>query len=242
MKRACVVKPHNAGLFSLINKVVTCLRIYESVHVDWSEGCIYGDCWTELFEPTAPPTGEFDTIVDYPFMDMTAANAGNLYENQGWGWRKNFHELWERLHVRSDIMADVDEMAEGTPFVSAIIRSDFHAAEQVNKRSQTLDEYAREFSQLNAERYFIMSSDEETLAWMNERFQCFWVALKKEGRMKTRGDTEIHTSVAQTPEDARWVLLEVMIAARATTLVHPVSNMATAALYINPDMKNVYLR
>lgn len=88
MNRSCIVRAHGAGLFSNVNKVLTCLRIYDHVHVDWSKagpndpafkygGSFYGDCWDTLFSFNDPPPKEpYDTIHQYPFYEITDACAG----------------------------------------------------------------------------------------------------------------------------------------------------------------------
>src|SRR6476660_2501946 len=98
MNQNCIVTAHGAGLFSNINKVLVCLRLYDTVFVDWSKagendpsfkfgGSFYGDCWHDLFfdSTTRPAQGQYDVVHQYPFYDITGACAGILYQNPEWG-------------------------------------------------------------------------------------------------------------------------------------------------------------
>lgn len=239
---ACIVKPHRAGLFSNINKVITCLRMYDHVHVDWSEGSLYGDCWSDLFEPTSFPEEPADIITDYPFYDLTAACAGILYQNESWGWRNTLHPLWEKLGVRKDLIDRALKMTLTVPLeaTGVIIRNDGHAGEQLSGRSQTLNEYAKAIEAVGNRHIFTMSGDLESLKWLNERFLVWHPADTK--RTKTRSDPDRHLAEPQTPEDAKQVMIELLAIANCRTLIHPISNMATAALYINPNLKSIYLK
>ncbi len=78
----------------------------------------------------------------------------------------------------------------------------------------------------------------ETVEWMKARFPVTY--FEDTPRMKDR-NSDRHLNVPQTFKDARRVLVEVMVLSAGRALVHPVSNMATAALYINPEIQSVYL-
>ncbi|MFC7339385.1 alpha-1,2-fucosyltransferase [Haloferula chungangensis] len=53
---------------------------------------------------------------------------------------------------------------------------------------------------------------------------------------------EYHKSRVQTVEDAVNCLVDALIMSRCQHLIHSVSNIATAALYIHPEMSHTYLR
>jgi len=237
----CLVVPHHAGLFSNINKVVTCLRAYDRVGIDWSYGSLYGDCWNDLFEPMPRPEGPVELVSEFPFYDITAACAGILYQNACWHWRSRYNLCWRKLRVRKELLESVPFGREGD-FVAVQIRSNAIAGEQLSGRMQTLDEYAFALSKVLREgsAVFVMSSDEESLQWMRDRFPCFY---RPDVRRGARRDLpEPHLSVPQTAEDAKNCLLEVLMVAQCRAFIHPVSNMATAALYINPQLESIYLK
>lgn len=240
--RACVVKPHHAGLFSLINNVITCKEIYDVVHVDWSQGCIYGDAWKHLFAETILPDGPHEILTGYPHQALTYKNAADYYVSNE-PWRERYNAIWSTLGVREEItdMADIFAIrfASLDP-VSVLVRSHEHAGEQVSNRSQELDEYAREIEKLQTRNLivFVMAADWQTIEWFGDRFPVAFHPATK--RLLTRhGDR--HLKEPQTIEDAKQCLVEALIIARTRALIHPVSNIATGALYINPSLTSVFL-
>jgi hypothetical protein len=241
--RSCLVKAHRAGLFSNINKVISTMRIYDNVGVDWSEGCVYGNCWDKLFSPAPPPHDPMDVIYDYPIYDITAACAGILYQNPCWMWRPVFHGLWDRLQVNPEITSKANALvAPGSDVVAAMVRSHIHAGEQLSNRSQPIEEYARtyESSRGPGTSLFIMASDDETVDWFKARFNC--IVFPGVSRARTRDSAELHLSTQQGHTDAENCLIEVIAASNCAKLIHPISNMATAALYINTKLESIYIR
>lgn len=242
-KNWCIIRQHQAGLFSNINKVLVCMDYYENIHVDWSPSLIYEDCWKDLFEPTTPPPYACDVLHDYPDLNLTCVNVASAYVgNQDWRSRLNAH--WLRLRVKDHISKMADDFVKSKfkeRTVSALIRSDFHGVEQVNGRSQSMEEYALRFKSLDNGNtvFFLMSAHQDALEWLGQRFPCVW----RDGppRSPKRTDPEPHLQRKQTAKDAIECLVDVMVSARATAFVHGVSNMSTAVLYINPNIVSHFL-
>lgn len=245
--KACIVKPHRGGLFSLINNVITCMGLYDHVHVDWSEGCMYGghcdgNIWNHLFEPTDPVTGIHKVIYDYPNQLLTYRNPAKLYPYSQ--WRHFYHELWrKKIHVRDPILNAVDNFIgfrKLGDYISVLVRAHSHAGEQPTEKSQSLDAYAAaiEAAGSPAKPVFLMAGDHETVEWFKARFPV--VYFEDTPRSDTRDDDR-HLLVSQTVWDAKRVLTEALVASQGETLIHPVSNISTACLYINPNLRSVYL-
>lgn len=246
--KSCVVVSHRAGLFSLINKVVLCATIYDHVHVDFSQGHEHsykgGNLWEALFEPTIPPTGEFDTILEYPDYSITGGAAGKLYQS-GDEWREKYHQAWKRFRVKPELLEAAARFAlrhwgVSSDVVAVLIRCTEHSREQLSGISQPLDEYAKAFERIRKPKAIlhVMSGDKESLVWFEERFPRV-TYVGSVTRVPTR---DIDLSLQpQTRGDAMQCLVEVLLLSRARALIHPVSNMATAALYINPQLESVYL-
>ncbi len=249
MNQACIVRAHGAGLFSNINKILVCLRIYETVYVDWSlagendpafryGGSFYGDCWHDLFfDSTQKPTEGYDTVFQYPFFEITDKCAGILYGHPEWNWREAYNKAWKRLSCV------VEPVPVGPGTIGVMVRSDALGGEQLSGQSQPLEQYAEAIDRESAsENIFAVSSDSESIEWLQRRYLnrlYFSSAIKRNAR---RSDAEQHLTVPQTKKDACDVMREVLALARCKTLIHPISNMATAALIINPELKSVYLK
>ncbi len=241
----CLVRAHHAGLFSNLNKVLTAMDIYEHTSVDWT-GSIYSpelDLFPRLFERLPPPTVPFTVVTDYPDEWLTGLRAAQLYTNNG-RWRTRCHELWNRLTVRPWIKAlatsFVKEHFAKSTVVTVLVRADTHSGEQVSGKSQPLEAYAVaiENELRDGTKVFVMCQDETSIAWLSSRFPV--VAHPSTKRVPHR-DQDRHLTEVQTHEDAAMVLEEALIAAETDTLIHPVSNIATALYYINPSIKGIYL-
>lgn len=244
--KACIVRPHNAGLFSLINNVITCLGLYDYVHVDWSEGCLYGNAWPELFEPNEHPSRvanvtSIELIREYPHQALTYKNAGLLYLAQDLlGWRKNVHRYWQRLTVQPAILERVKAIQEANladGYISVLVRSNIHAGEQIHGIAQTREQYRNAMARYPAAKFYVATADEESLKW----FDGFNVVSHPFVRRGKTRDNQFHLEEPQTIVDAIDCLMEVLILSQGNALIHPVSNMATAALYMEPDLFSVYL-
>lgn len=252
--RAVIVRPHRAGLFSLLNNVLTCLSLYDYVHVDWSEDCIYGNAWPELFETNAHPRDvpgitSIEEVSTYPHQMLTYKNAGLLYQAEKLiPWREGVNDIWANLAfwLKPDILTEVYKLSrEDHDFWSAIgvlVRSHVHAGEQITGQSQTYAQYFKAIDEQGGEpSIFLMAADLETIGVFKEAYGSRVIYFEDVKRAEFRASEEPHLSTPQTPEDARKCLVEVLCLSQCRTLIHGVSNMATAALYINPGLKSVYI-
>jgi hypothetical protein len=241
MKKACIIKAHTAGLWSLINKVITCSEMYDEVRVDLSNS-IYGteNVWDHLFISGEPNeiSSEVDVIDAYPHQNYTAKNAHFLYVSGHQYWRKSLHQQWNKFSVNPEHQKRAEDFCGFLlgNYQAVIVRSFPHAGEQMTGKEPELQRYAEQLDP--AIPVFVMSNDWETQEWFSNRFES--IRLQNTRRCKSR-DIEFHLSTPQTIEDAIHCFIEVLICSGAKTLVHGVSNMATAALYINPRLKSIYL-
>ena len=239
---ACVVVAHSAGLFSLINKVITCAERYEHVHVDFSNGTLYskeGDnLWNHLFEPTENKGG--DVIEAYPHQGYTYKNVADHYVRDN-AWRYRLSLLWRRFatlpSISNRVGADVEDY-DISECVAVQVRSVPHAGEQLTGESQTLDRYAQAIESAGGGRVFAVCSDQSTVDWLAARFD---VTSYPNTRRSPDRSVNFHEVTPQTVEDAVQCFKEVMVMSHAKALIHPISNMATAALYMNPSLKSIYL-
>lgn len=246
-KKACIVRPHNAGLFSQINKVMLCASMYEHVHVDWTGNTTYGDpkdnLWNHLFEPTENRGG--DVIVDYPDQSITGSQAGHLYGTTG--WREKYSVIWKRFTVLPKLEKIAMRMVEtwNEPAIGCIVRFHGHSREQLSDQSQRLEDYISKIRTGPRPRHhapvYLMCGDNETLAFFQRKFGdrlCWWADTF---RTPTRDENQMDAR-KQTILDAQMVLVEALAMSHCRTLIHPTSNIATWCLYANPKMESVYLR
>jgi len=255
--KSCLIKAHEAGLGSLINNFVLWAHEYGHVAADWSNS-LYSDdgnnLWNVLFLPLPSPTEPFDTrcvypeSADRPTAWLTWRWAAMLYRGENpehLDWRENCHEKWERYFIAVPPCTDfvqrfVDEfMPTEKKIVAAQVRWHGHSGEQIYPhKSQSLEQYAAAIEQEKPDLVYVASGDQHSLDWLAARFP---VICHPTSRRSPTRDTDFHRTEKQTPADARHVLEEIMLMALCDGLVHPVSNLATVALYCNPTLKSVYL-
>lgn len=237
-----IVKAHSAGLFSLINNVMTCMEQYEHVQVDWSNGTMYSppgvNLWDELFRPRGPVAEPFKVLEVNEDYWLTGLDAGKLYQGSDeWRWR--LAPVWNKLCPRPEIVDASRDFPLPKRVVAALVRAHAHYAEQLTARSQTFDEYAAAIErEIGDGTLYLACGDNETLNWFMDRFP---VLCHPETRRVATRDIDMHKAFPQTVADARICLEEVLIMSRADVFVSGISNMATAALYMNPRLKHVFL-
>lgn len=252
-----IVKAHHAGLFSNINKVISFMELYPYVSVDWrSPECIYGtpkdgNVWEHLFVSHSerlvlPSPSNAIEEVEYPHDRYTFKNVAELYHDENLDWRYGLNEQWRKLRVMPFLLDTAIRAAYQISgqqnYATVMVRSHGHAGEQTSGKSQSLEAYAEIMSLLSRAidiKFYLMCGDLETVDWMKSRFGNV-VLNPNVNRADTR-DVDMHLSTPQTVNDARHCLIDVLIASMGKWLIHPVSNMATAALYMNPNLKSIYL-
>jgi len=246
--KSCIVEAHVAGLGSIINNLVIWLH-EANAYPRWT-GSLYTepgeDLWPELFLPIEIPKDVTEIVCVHPSQWLTWRNAAELYQGKSRPtWRTDCNKLWLDNFIPVPPCTDfvqrfVDElMPTEKKIVAAQIRWHGHSGEQIYPhKSQTLEQYAAAIGQEKPDLVYVASGDQHSLDWLAARFP---VICHPTSRRSPTRDTDFHRTEKQTPADARHVLEEIMLMALCDVLVHPVSNLATVALYCNPTLKSVYL-
>jgi hypothetical protein len=254
MTRSCIIRCHPwGGLFSQINKVITCALAYEQFHVDWSTGGMYGfpedgNVWNHLFSPTSAPDEECDVIVNYPHYRFTGRDAGYLYLRPE-PWRAELHKVWKRLRVRPEIYSEAEAFAEqhfrGRYVVAALVRSTALDVEQLVGKCPTWEEYAwalrRQLQGREDGVVFLATCSADTVEWFAREFGDRLIVQPDVPRSATH-DVELHTAAQQSVDSARRCLVDVLLLSMCDHFIHPVSNMATGVWYIHPPLPNTFIQ
>lgn len=250
MNKACIVNAHGAGLFSNINKVITCMEVYDHVHVDWSnEDNLYRtapnqdpNAWNHLFNPTSKPKDDFDVLIDYPHQDYTWKQAGKLYRSET-DWRIRLNKQWKKLTVSSSVVEKA--MTFSGFMIGVLVRSNAIAGEQESNTNASLNDYVftlkkalNEYQDRHPRVYAVCSDEQSAMKFIRE----FNASVYPHTRRAESRAVDQHMEHPQTITDAKNCLAEVLSLSRCDVLIHQISNMATAALYMNPHIKSVYLR
>lgn len=264
MYKHLIFKDHPAGFFSNFNKVIQNLyfHINEVEKITWQmTGNIFNlytnnkneDVYSKLFVPYSNNTLitnilediYIDRYVDYTY---TAHTVANIYLSEDQNWRTEYNKAYNRFIKFTNFINDTwnayyasfFNKTPNTPKVGILIRNGLLSTEQPNGRLPTVEQYVQAINTLNLTSPSIVCAVDnlEELAYLSNHFTCYY--NEQTTRSKNKYDTEPH-SKSSTILDAAFHFLEGVMLSKCDYLIHPVSNMATAALYMNPTLKNTFL-
>jgi len=242
-----------AGFWSIFNKLMNYLAYYPNVQrisysVFSSENTFYGN--SNIFDVFLP-YGEGDSIHkvyanNYITYELTGCFANWIHVTKD-TWRMKYNELFTKyIQISPSIQLDLESYSipKDKTILSILIRHPELSHEQINGRMPSLDQYDTAIDSLleiHKDCFFIFATDVE------EAYAHF---VKKYGHFGYIHPHSSKTSCLQAPpimkssgsvDHSRIALLTVLLLARGHHFIFPNSNMATAALYINPKMKSHYL-
>lgn len=259
------------GFMSNFNRVVNHLdrslgrKGVEAVRVDWTapgghvrdRNFSYGtsesgNLWEEFFEPLAFPWFPAETRATSDFADHTMTNqAAYLHVYKLGGHRRQrYHELYRRhIRVRPDILARVEAWHAselgGRPAIGVHYRNQQHSCECPEPIPDVSVFVRRTEALLRKEqggKVFLATDVEEAVERFSRAFGDRVVVQRTATRAQRANDEQIHhehsaPSVGMGIE----VLIDCLMLARCHTMLHVTSNVATAASYMNPQLKLVYV-
>jgi hypothetical protein len=243
-----ILVPHNsrAGLFSHINLVVTLIenRGAADFHVDWTNGMLYcepdrGNLFEYLFDQLASESPNDTRSCAWPHRKYTGNAAAALYRGKP-DWRRRLNASWNRLRVSRDIIADVDSFCQNWCEATAAvhIRNHWIGTECVGGVSPSLEDYQAKLHDVDG-KIFLATDNNEAVDFFRA---CFSDRLLVREIPRGRDmQSEYHLTARQGFLDARNTLIDALIMARCQYLIHSVSNIATAVLYINPEMYHTFV-
>lgn len=234
-----------AGLFSQVNFVVTHIEAlgHAEFHVDWTEGTPYAggssNVFDELFvQGRRAPEGH-EVVRGWPHYRYTGADAAALYMRlNGWRWR--LHQCWKHLRVRDDILAEVEAWCGSwaRDATALHVRNRKIGTECPGGLAPTLEDYGRAL-RCGGEPVFLATDNREAVEYFRDLLGDRLVV--REIARAADMETEYHLSRPQSARDARECLIDALVMARCGRLIHSVSNIATAVLYINPAMSHIFV-
>ncbi len=253
-----IFNQHEGGFFSNFNKVVTHLAHTEDVsRVTWNlKGQPYGafayeceELFSNLFEQynTEKQISNTSIVTDFKYLNYTGKNTHDLYLGEN-TWRYNLNEVYKKYFHPTKILQDaintVDSYfskIEGVK-VGILKRNQLLKCEQVSNCMPCVDSYLNMLKSIDSVNLCVLSIDNNT------DLNLFKTTIDTKitystGIRRTNKDTD--TEPHFTPSsiyDAINYFIDVYMLSKCNYLIHPVSNMATAALYFNPNLKSVYLQ
>lgn len=131
------------------------------------------------------------------------------------------------------------EFRKDNNYVSILVRSDVLGPEQPRLKMPSFEEYAQYRNQFPGATYLLSVDNEVDLKRFKEVFKPHIV--NERIRRSPDRTTEPHTSNIGDIYDLYDAMCEVYMLSKAQTIIHPVSNMATTSLIINPSQHSEFL-
>ena len=260
-----VIEVADSGFFSNVNRVVDNLRYAlgtggcEAVRVDWQLDTPMaefaygtpadGNLWEHFFDPLqfpAAPSLERRTR-GYADSGMTGVHAYRLYK-RGSGWRRGYGATYKsHIRVRAALVQRADDIWQsrmaGRFCLGVHVRHRDHGHE-CPRPAPPADAFVRVARRLLPRdrdvAVFLATDTTDSV----ERFETAFgndLALQPGVRRARPGEQQLHhAQPAPGVELGAQVLVDTMLLARCHVLLHVVSNVATAAGYMNPTMRMVY--
>lgn len=253
-----IVHAHEGGFFSNFNKVTSYLNSTPDrvVKITWNlQGNSYGafayscgEVFGKLFKPFDLGEHVDDVIELYSYNDTsyTGREVHDKYTLHQ--WRYDFNKTLEYFSPTPLLSSYIARLKNSnSPFtkkrvIGVLKRNDRLSCEQVSNRMPTLESYFEEIDKLVDEGdpclYLAVDNITDLQAFIEKYRNCIYNTMSR--RSVRTSDEEPHFMPGDI-NDALSAYLEVYALSLCSTFIHPISNMATAALYFNPDLKSIYI-
>ena len=258
MSKHILFNHHEGGFFSNFNKVITCLAHEEDVtKITWClQGQPFGafayncdEVFSKLFETydEKKPIESYYGKAQFEHLEYTGQNAHNLYTGDD-EWRTTLHNTYKKYIIPTKLLQDnidvVDKSFDKNTNIKIGIlkRNQLLKCEQVSNTMPVIDRYIDAIHQIYGNKTCVLSVDNTTdIEQFKSNSDLKFVYST--GIRRTNKDTDMEPHFTPgTIQDALYYFMDVYMLSRCDYLIHPISNMATAALYMNPNLKSIYLQ
>ena len=249
------VKFHEGGFFSNFNKVVTFLSQTKDTvtEITWDlKGQPYGafayncgEVFSKIFDKYIKLEGqkviELETYTD---MKYTSKNIHESYISEDQSWRVSLNNTLQYFlpnKLLKQKQQNIDKQFENKRIISILKRNELLRCEQINNSLPTLDDYFSEIDKIidvNTYLYLCVDNINDLNEFIKRYKKCIYNPKMRRTSFNT--DTEPHFTPGNE-QDILYTYLDVYSMSRSEYIIHPLSNMATAALYHNPKIKSIYI-
>ena len=258
MHKHIIVKQHEGGFFSNFNKVISFLEKNSNTEkITWDlKGQPFGafafscgEVFSHLFLPynTNKAYDQEEILREYIDQRHTGKNAHDCYTgNQD--WRLSLNQTYRKYITPTEFLHNkikqVDELfvqISNKQKIGILKRNDLLKCEQQQNKMPDLLSYSNEIKKIyTKDSVLVLSVDNTTdLNFFKNKYKptIFSPIIR---RTNVTTDVEPHFTPG-THIDAATIFLDVYMLSKCDYFIHPVSNMATAALYLNPKLVSRYL-
>jgi len=249
---------HEGGFFSNFNKVATFLALTTDnvVKITWNlQGQPYGafayncgEVFGKLFEEydTGESIHEICELKVYTNTEYTGKEAFNKYQQTE--WRNNFNKILKYFKPTDLLRPYIDSIEHKYIFTSDKVnligilkRNNRLKCEQPDNVLPELSNYFEKIDKLKDENtYLYLAVDNlyDINSFIERYKKCIYNPKSRRTNFYT--DEEPHFTPGSV-DDAIATYMEVFTLSKCKEFIHPVSNMATAVMYFNPNIKTNYI-
>jgi hypothetical protein len=259
-----VVTAWNGGFFSHVNRVVNHLHHSlghdgcAAIRVEWQVGehtplFVYGtaedgELWERFFEPLSFPgaPAEERSSWEYADLSMTGLHAYRMYKG-GAGWRKDYGRAYaNHVRVREDLRGRVEDLWRNGGVASRAIGVHFRHPEHSHECPRQIPtvevfiEWTRRLLRRERDASIVLATDvREAVDSFREAFGERLLVQPDVARAPV-GETQYEWGAPPGIALGEQTLIDALLLARCDVLLHTTSNIATAAGYMNPNMRMIY--
>jgi len=182
---------------------------------------------------------------DYQSLRITGEEAFNFY-NENRNKLEPFNKAYTKYiiikpDIQNKININVDRLKRNADQIIGIfIRSNALANEQPSKKMPSHEEYVNAINNIKKSKnikYFFCIDNQDDLEYFKKLYKPHYFTDIR--RTSNTNDGEPHTKTIGTLDDLEKSFIEVCIMSQCDILVHCVSNMVTASLYMNMNQQSV---
>ena len=152
------------------------------------------------------------------------------------------------IKVKENIQKKINEKLlqlkeDSEQIIGIFIRSNALAVEQPNKKMPRREDYDNAISNIDLSKkskYFFCIDNEDDLNYFKNKYNPHYYTDIRRTSNKTNG--EPHTKTMGTLKDLEDTYIEVALLSNCHILLHCLSNMATASLYMNMNQKSIFIQ
>jgi len=249
---------HEGGFFSNFNKVITCLAYSENISkISWNligqpfgafaYNC--GEVFSNLFElyDEQKLIDSHHVETEFKYLEYTGKDTHQLYISDN-TWRSDLNKVYKKYIIPTKLLQKsidvVDEhFAKNANIKVGILkRNQLLKCEQTNNTMPSMESYINNIHQIPGNKTCVLSIDNNTDIELFKSIRDMKF-IYSTGIRRTTKDTDMEPHfLPGTIQDALYYFMDVYMLSKCDFLIHPVSNMATAALYMNPNLKSIYLQ
>ena len=209
------------------------------------------ELFSKLFEPykTDKEYKYIEYIDTYKDKNIVAKDASNMYaenRNKLQPYNDAFNKyIIIKPHIKDKINNEIKELQKGNPdkIIGIFKRSNNLASEQPSGKMPSREEYIQKIDSLNISdktKFFLRIDNDDDLDFFKKKYQFNYYTTIK--RSKNSSSNAPHLYNLQTLNDLESIFIEIYLLSKCDILIHCVSNMATASLYMNMKQESVFIK